>query len=605
MPPIFKLLARAWFAVGGFLLLTLVLSLTLVGYWGQLADRFLFEQDFTVFVTVVVVAAVASFAPTQGGNDPESRAQGGAFSEGLTAKRQFAVVAGLALLCGLVTWIGTWLVFENYPLSMDEFMANFDAAIVAHGQGTATLPPNWRPYLYILQPIFVLSSPGEVVWSSTYLPVNASLRAIGLLVGAPSAVSPLLAVISVVATYCVAQRMWPARRDLALVATILLATSSQFLVTAMTPYAMTAQLAFNLLWLWLFLRRDVVGHAGAIAVGFLACGVHQYLFHILFVAPILFELLLERRWRLAAIYAAAYGVICSFWISYPQIVRPLVGQPSAAHALGHAAAADFAIRILPLLKPVNPSVIGLMVEHAIRFATWQNILLVPLVTIGAVAAIKAGGTVRSLMLGIILTTLAMILIMPIQGHGWGYRYWHGLLGSFCLLAAFAWGRVTGGITPFAKSKATLLFTAAAVLSILVLVPLRAWQAHIFIHPYARAEAAIQRAPSQVVLLDDRGAWYTADLIRNDPFLRNRPLVMSIMGLTDQQLRDICARFTVGVFDARDAFKFGIRLDYRRYSSRGRHRVDILLKARCGPRGEGVIDIGPKQSSRATSPGYTL
>ena len=69
------------------------------------------------------------------------------------------------------------------------------------------------------------------------------------------------------------------------VAAVLLATSSQFLLTAMTPYSMTAHLALNLAWLWLFLRGGVVGHSLAIAVGALACGLHQLVFHPLFVAP--------------------------------------------------------------------------------------------------------------------------------------------------------------------------------------------------------------------------------------------------------------------------------------------------------------------------------
>jgi hypothetical protein len=39
---------------------------------------------------------------------------------------------------------------------------------------------------------------------------------------------------------------------------------------SMTPYAMSAHLALNLVWLWLFLRNTAASHAGAIAVGFLA-----------------------------------------------------------------------------------------------------------------------------------------------------------------------------------------------------------------------------------------------------------------------------------------------------------------------------------------------
>jgi hypothetical protein len=47
---------------------------------------------------------------------------------------------------------------------------------------------------------------------------------------------------------------------------------------------MTAHLTLNLIWLCLFLRNDKIGHGAAIAVGFLASGLHQLIFHPL-VAP--------------------------------------------------------------------------------------------------------------------------------------------------------------------------------------------------------------------------------------------------------------------------------------------------------------------------------
>ena len=79
---------------------------------------------------------------------------------------------------------------------------------------------------------------------------------------------------------------------------------------------MPAHLAFNLAWLWLFLRGGKAGHAGAIAVGFLATGIHQLIFHPMFVAPFVLQLWLRRRWGLGALYTLAYAAICLFWIEY-------------------------------------------------------------------------------------------------------------------------------------------------------------------------------------------------------------------------------------------------------------------------------------------------
>ena len=65
----------------------------------------------------------------------------------------------------------------------------------------------------------------------------------------------------------------------------------------MTAYAMPAHLCFNLLWLRLFLADRRRADLGAIAVGFIATGLHQPLFHPMFVAPFMLMLLLERNWR--------------------------------------------------------------------------------------------------------------------------------------------------------------------------------------------------------------------------------------------------------------------------------------------------------------------
>src|SRR6185369_7189537 len=114
-------------------------------------------------------------------------------------------------------------------------------------------PLQWRALVPQLEPMFMLQTPGHAFWASGYLPVNAALQAIGLRLGLPGLVSPLLAGLAVVATWGVGRRLWPDKPGLALLAAILLATSSQFLLTAMTPYAMTAHLALNMTWLWLFL----------------------------------------------------------------------------------------------------------------------------------------------------------------------------------------------------------------------------------------------------------------------------------------------------------------------------------------------------------------
>ena len=124
----------------------------------SLADHFLVSQDLPVLLGVVLVAMVLRFTPGLAmalGWAGRSLGRGSLARLRLTGRATQVAAIGLALLCVVIAYIGARLVYEGYALSLDEFMANFDAAIVARGQLMAPTAPIWRPYLMALQPIFV------------------------------------------------------------------------------------------------------------------------------------------------------------------------------------------------------------------------------------------------------------------------------------------------------------------------------------------------------------------------------------------------------------------------------------------------------------------
>ena len=125
-----------------------------------------------------------------------------------------------------------------------------------------------------------------------------------------------MAAIALTTLFAIARQLWPDRPDAAVVSVILLASSAQFLIAAMTPYAMNAHLCLNLVWLWLFLRDRWWGHLAAVPVAFVASGLHQVAFHPLFAAPFVFSLLLTGRRSLAVYYGGVYASIILFWIFY-------------------------------------------------------------------------------------------------------------------------------------------------------------------------------------------------------------------------------------------------------------------------------------------------
>jgi len=58
-------------------------------------------------------------------------------------------------------------------------------------------------------------------------------------------------------------------------------------------------------------------------------------------------------------------------------------------------------------------------------------------------------------------------------------------------------------------------------------------------------------------VDDRNVWFGVDLVRNDPYLRNRPLILHAEDLEEDQARALCARGTISMFDSSVARRFGI------------------------------------------------
>ncbi|MDB5437263.1 MAG: hypothetical protein JWR47_3520, partial [Phenylobacterium sp.] len=127
--------------------------------------------------------------------------------------------AGLiAIATTAFAWIGSRLVYDGYALSLDEYMAVFDARIFQAGHWAARVPAEWRAYTQALQPQFVLTSPDHSFWISGYEPMNAALRALAGLAGAESLLNPALAGVAVLATYGAARRLWPERPQAAAVA---------------------------------------------------------------------------------------------------------------------------------------------------------------------------------------------------------------------------------------------------------------------------------------------------------------------------------------------------------------------------------------------------
>jgi hypothetical protein len=274
----------------------------------------------------------------------------------------------------------------------------------------------------------------------------------------------------------------------------------------------------------------------------------------LFVAPFIVELLIAKRFRRAALFIGGYALICGFWAVYPQLLLPLGGTAGTGGGVENGLN-QFVVKVGALFaefSPIRNTIF--MVANLHRFAAWQHPFLLILLCFSCLPISRAQGIARPLLAGIVLMLFVTFLIMPWQGYGWGYRYLHGFLGSFCLLATYGWQRLEH--FPRERSAALTLTTAVTVALIL---PFQLVTTHAIVAPYRQASAFIERADADVVLVDGTGMVLAMDVVRNYADFRPRPKVMEMLLLDEADLRKLCQRHKVRVFDRRHGSRLGVPL----------------------------------------------
>ncbi|MEQ1510325.1 MAG: hypothetical protein ABL909_08020 [Sphingopyxis sp.] len=492
-------------AVMAALLLTLISSAQV-----NLTAMFLRQQDLILLGLGLALLAICGMRLA-----PQSRA--------LSGRRYLLPLAAMVLALACLT--GHTLVLGGYDMSRDEQMVIFDAAVFRSGHLTAALPALWRDAADALNTSFMIPAASRGAWVSAYLPGNAALHAV-----AGSLTAPLLSALGLIALWGCVRRLWPEDRELPIVALLLYIGSGQVVVTGMTAYAMSGHLALNLVWLWLFLRRHWRADVAALAVGFLATGLHQPLMHPMFAAPILFLCLIDRQWHRAALYLLGYAVICAFWLWWPGVMW---GMVQASADATQPAGVDYASRLMQTVMGGDGARFPNMLANLLRFAAWQHLLLLPLFAMGIIA-LRGHRLFAALAAGVGLTALVMTVILPYQGHGFGYRYLHGLIGSVILVALHGWKLAVDK-----QPEWRPLLIRTTVCGLALTLALQVWMAHRFYAPYARASAAIEASDADYAVIDPEAAPFAQDLVINQPDLSNRPIRLDSMAVKPQLVTRLC------------------------------------------------------------------
>lgn len=436
------------------------------------------------------------------------------------------VAIGLIGIC----YAGTKWVLCGYEMSRDEQMAVFDALTFSAGHLAQPLPSFWQAHASALNTLYMLPAARPVAWISGYLPMHAALRSVVGLVIDPALTSPLVVAVGAIALWKCARLIWPEDDEAPLVALLLYVGSGQILFAGMSAFAMPAHLAFNLVWLWLFLLGRRSTDLAAVVVGFVATGLHQPLFHPLFAAPIVLTLLRDRNWSRFALYTAGYGAIAAFWLAWPHWMEALVAGPAPAAA---TAGTDYFTRLTETLSKSDTMRWQEMTANLLRLFAWQHVILLPLL-LAAIPAVRRERLPAAFAATLILPICIMAAILPWQGHGFGYRYVHGVLGTAILLAVFGWRNL---VVSCAWLRPVLLRTTLG--AVLVILPLQGWMAHSFYSLFSQVDHRINASGADYFIVGGKDAPFSHDLVINRPDLSNRPIRLLGEDVDQAVVRNIC------------------------------------------------------------------
>ncbi|MGK2910294.1 MAG: MFS transporter [Sphingobium sp.] len=516
----------------------------------NIPEIFFLDQDFPALLAGLAALALLSPWASRGGT-------------GALPGPDWKRVGALILILFLAAWAGRYIVFQDYSLSRDEEMAEFAAAYMRDGKLAWPIPSEWVDYRRAIVPEFFSPYGATQYWAATYLPVNSAIRAVFAWAGDANLAPPALLAIGLAALWHNARKLFPERPDAVWVVMLMGLTSAQLTVTAMTSYAMTGHFALNMVWLAFVLRDDWRGNIGSAIIALLASGLHQWHFTLILILGFVIWFALQRRWVAVVFHSLVCAMIVVIWAKlWPALLIDLFGPASdirPAAGVGDKLSSLFA-RLFTSWYPL---------AYSVRFITWNNLLLIPF----AVAAVLGAGW-RGLfkeptpVMPLALGCLAGAALMTAQVYGWGFRYMHGYIGSFCLLAGYGWIAVTRD--RICTLRPVLLASMVAVCSTGFL----AYRAHAWVAPYADINHLIRNSQADIVLVDARGSIYATDLARAEHGQFDRPLVLSLDALDIPRIDRLCAKYRVAIIDRSILAGAGIQAARFRNSRVARLRLHL-------------------------------
>jgi hypothetical protein len=424
-----------------------------------------------------------------------------------------AALAGATLLA-----VAAAYVYQRYPLSMDEYSAVFQAQVFASGHVVARLPPSVVDWL--IPPgfngsfLYASRETGRTI--EQYLPGFALLLAPFEFLGVPWLCNPLLAALAIYLIHAITLEVTGERRAAGW-AVLFACCSSVFWANAISYYAMQAHLTFNLLYAWLLLKPSISRALAAGVVGSTALILHNPVSHALFAAPWILHMALakEQRRFLPPLVLGYLPIAAGIGVAWIFLRTTIAGTATAADVMAVTANA--------ILRWPNLAILDLRLGALVKMWIWAVPGLYLAAFLGRIRRAD-DPRVRLLARSAVLTFCGYLFVTLDQGHGWGYRYFHGAFGVIPILAGCAMTSRSGP-----QEKLASFAGAAAVLSLLILVPFQMSQIHGFIARHLTLVPPPRRPGNNVYFIQPDRGFYIADMIQCDPRLRSPDLLLNSRG----------------------------------------------------------------------------
>lgn len=495
--------------------------------WGRIFWHLLSSHDLPAAWLMVAVLAFGYWSGTlwQG-----SRSRVDGLLLALDRWRYFAALVLWVLLC-----VGSLGIYQNHPLSMDEYAAVFQAKVFAagalHGQFPPDLLDNLIPKGFQNHFLLVNRNTGAVF--SAYWPGFSLVLAPFVWLGVPWACNPTLVAASFLLIGRIARSLIavPAAAGWALLFAL---ASPAFVANGITYYSMPAQLLFNLGFAWLLLSPSPLRLFLAGLVGGFALVLHNPFPHLVFALPWILWLGLRSERRASGLFwlAAGYlpivaGLMWGWSLWQQQVLQ--VGAGVSVAQLAPVAPVDLLERtirllgrLLRVLQMPDESIVYARLGGLVKLWLWAAPMLLLLAWWGGRES-KSNG-IRLLGASALATFFAYFLIRFDQGHGWGYRYFHSAWGVLPILGA-------AGILKLVAARDegvrwVRMLVAMAVVSVLAANGLRFFQMGGFMAGHLAQSPPRTAAESRLAMHNGRG-YYAYDLIQNDPWLRKGPVILLV------------------------------------------------------------------------------